>query len=276
MDRPMTDAPELASLPDRFTDQSYWDDYWHLHTTELPTEIARSPRTQQVNAILDVFENFLPPEPTKRVLEIGGAPGRYLAYLHRRFGYRVSVLDFSHEGCSLARHNFALLGIPAAVHEGDLLDPDLDIGQFDIVYSLGLIEHFADLERVVSAHAKLVKPGGTLILGVPNLLGINHWFMKRLGPRRLAVHNTEVMPLERWDAFEKNLGLERCFRGFIGGFEPGVFAVLERRTPSSLALYGVARLLQETVGMHFRALRRLNHPKLSGYLIGVWHVPTPP
>lgn len=270
-------TPSTTSTdPGRFTTEAYWDEYWGVHDVPLPAEIERDPRQLQVNAILDVFDRWLEPDAGKSALEIGGAPGRYLAYIHRRSGYSCTVLDSSPDGCRLARRNFQALDIPATVHRGDLLDRALDIGRFDLVYSLGLIEHFVDLEEVVAAHARFVEPGGTLILGVPNLLGVNHWFMKRLGPDRLAVHNTEAMPLERWDAFEGALGLERRFRGFVGGFEPGVFAVLERRTPSTIALFAVARLLQLTVGSHLPALRRFNHPKLSGYLMGVYRVPSPP
>jgi SAM-dependent methyltransferase len=260
----------------RFTDESYWDEYWRRHVAELPAVVARRPRTLQVNAILDVLEAHLERDPRTVALEIGGSPGRYLAYLHGRFGYRCALLDFSPVGCALARRNFELLGIPVDVHESDLFDPGLEIGSFDLVYSLGLIEHFEDLEGVAAAHARLVRPGGTLVLGVPNVLGVNHWFMKRLAPRRLSTHNTDAMLLEHWDEFEANLQLERRFRGFVGGFEPSVFSVIEERTPANLPIWALAQLLERTVGHRFARLRRFNHPKLSGYLLGVWRVPMPP
>jgi SAM-dependent methyltransferase len=255
---------------ERFTDEPYWNEYWER--TELPREVTRGPRTLQSNAILDVFDGHLAPDPAHGALEVGGAPGQFLVYLHRRFGYRCSVLDFSARGCALARRNFELLGIPVDVHENDLLEPGLDIGRFDVVYSLGLIEHFTDLTGVVGAHARLVEPGGTLIIGAPNIVGANQWFMKRLGPDRLAVHNPDCLRLERWDDFERELGLERRYRGYIGGFEPGVFAVLERRTPASLPLWALTFGLVHSVGRHFPSLRRFNPPWLSGYLIGVYTV----
>jgi SAM-dependent methyltransferase len=272
----MNDQAPSAELTGRFTDEAYWDEYWRERGGQLPAVIERDPRSFQVNAILDVFDTYASAEEGGVALEIGGSPGRYLAYLHRRFDCGCALLDISSYGCSLARKNFELLGIPGRVYEGDLLDPELDIGTFDLVYSLGLIEHFSDLEGVVAAHARLVSAGGTLVLGVPNLLGVNHWFMKRLGPQRLAVHNTEVMPLERWDAFESRFGLDRQFRGFVGGFDPGVFCYVEERTLARLPIRMVAEVLMRTFGTHWPRLRRFNHPKLSGYLMGVWRVPRPP
>jgi SAM-dependent methyltransferase len=275
MTRPVADPATPPTPPERFTDESYWDEYWEGRALQLPARVVRKRERMQVNALLDVFDRHLEPGRDELALEIGGAPGQYLAYLHGQFGYRCAILDFSHRGCELARRNFELLNIPADVYERDLLDPMLDIGPFDVVYSLGLIEHFADIESVVAAHARLVRPGGTLIVGVPNVQGVNQWFMKRLGPNRLAAHNPAAMELARWDTFEATLGLERQFRGYIGGFEPGVFAVLEGRNPRQLALFALTRLLIRTVGTHFPGLRRFNHPKLSGYLIGVWKVPAP-
>jgi hypothetical protein len=78
---------------------------------------------------------------------------------------------------------------------------------------------------------------------------------------------------ESWAAFEGDLGLERRFLGFVGGFEPSVFAVLEPDGHYRTALYKVARVLVRTVGTHLPALRRVNHSNLSGYLMGVWRVP---
>ena len=183
------------------------------------------------------------------------------------------MLDFSPEGCALARRNFELLGIPLAVHQRDLLEPGLDVGPFDVVYSLGLIEHFTDLTGVVRAHARLVRPGGTLVLGAPNITGIYRWFMRRLGPSRLAWHNPDCLRIERWDEFERDAALERRFRGYIGGFEPAVFTVLDEGRPEWSPLWLFARLLTGTLGGHLPRLRRLNAPWLSGYLIGVYRVP---
>ena len=156
-----------------------------------------------MNAILDVFDAHLARDPTKSALEVGGGLGRYLAYVGRSSGYRCAVLDFSPEGCELARRNFEHLGMPLEVHQRDLFDPADDLERFDLVYSLGLIEHFTDLTGVVAAHARLVRPGGTLILGAPNVVGVNRWFMERLAPERMAVHNADCLRIERWDEFEQ-------------------------------------------------------------------------
>ena len=120
--------------------------------------------------------------------EIGGAPGQYLAYVHRSLGYRVTCVDFSATGCAKTVENFRLLGIPGDVIQADITTDAADLPAFDVVYSLGLIEHFADRRQIVENHARLVRPGGYLVLGVPNFRGLTGWFMRTLAPSTYATH----------------------------------------------------------------------------------------
>lgn len=45
--------------------------------------------------------------------------------------------------------------------------PFLD-ASFDVIYSMGTIEHFEETERAVEEMARVLKPGGRAIVGVPN------------------------------------------------------------------------------------------------------------
>jgi 2-polyprenyl-3-methyl-5-hydroxy-6-metoxy-1,4-benzoquinol methylase len=253
------------------TDDLYWNEYWSDFT--LPAEITPG-QSLLVREITRLFDRYLPRKPGLRALEIGGAPGQYLAYLHRTFGYDVTVLDRSATGCEKARENFRLLGINGAVEHGDLFDDEADLGRFDVVYSLGLIEHFTDPLPVVTAHLRLLEPGGTLVLSCPNFLGINGSLVRRLSPALLDTLDVDTMRLESWRRFERDLGLEVLFRGHIGGFEPGLFWRLEgtRRTNRvlSLSLKALRRITDLRLA---RPLRRLNSPRWSPYLFGVYRLP---
>ena len=193
-----------ATRPAPLTDQSYWDDYWN--SLSLPRECTRQPRSFYQNAILDVFDRHLPTNPSLSIAEVGGAPGQYLAYMHKHFGYRVTCVDFSATGCQKTTENFRLLGIPGDVIQADIFADDATLPLFDVVYSLGLIEHFADRTPIVERHVSLLKPGGYLVLGVPNFRGVNGWFMRSLGPDVYAAHDIEAMDLRGWRTFEERPG----------------------------------------------------------------------
>jgi SAM-dependent methyltransferase len=257
---------------ERLTQEADWDRYWS--DVELPAEVRRESAGPYLSRILDVFDRYLPGDPERSALEIGGAPGQYLAYVHRRFGYACGCLDYSRIGCEKARENFELLGIPLTVHQADLFDDALNIGSFDIVFSLGLVEHFEDLLETVARHVDLVTPGGMLLIGCPNFQGLARAFMKRLSPELLASHNLESMNLRRWDRFERELRLERIFRGYVGGFEPGLLRGREPPQAARLRAWDAAvSVLDVTLGRRLSPTRRIDTRWTSGYATGVYRRP---
>ena len=171
------------------------------------------------------------------------------------------------------RRNFELLGLPGEVTQGDVLDDALTLRTHDVVYSLGLIEHFEDFGAVARRHLRLLKPGGTLMLGVPNLRGINHWFRRRLAPRSLREHNLDAMDLDGWTPFENAERLEVVFKGYIGGLEPSVLSRCEAKTPRNLPARRMAKLLDVLLRKRCRFLRRFNSPRFSAYALGVYRKP---
>jgi len=249
------------------TETEQWDAYWS--SIDLPSVVDPA-RGLQREAILAVFREAVSGWSGRSCVEVGGAPGQYLAYLHRELGLEVTCLDYSPVGCEATRENFRLLGIEGNVICADFLAPDAELPTFDVVYSLGFVEHFEDLTGVVERHLALLRPGGRLILGVPNFLGVNGWFMRRLAPELLAGHHLPSMELSRWDEFAEPLGLRTLFREYVGGFEAGTFRQREGEGVGRKALYAVASGLDVALRRRPRWLRRFNAPWLSGYAMGVF------
>jgi SAM-dependent methyltransferase len=256
------------------TDTDFWDEYWSK--VSLPVEV-RHGQTLYLDEILNVFDRFLPHTEGASVLEIGGAPGQYVAYVCQGTGADPHVLDVSPIGCHMTSENFRLLGISGAVHLGDMFDDTLSLSlpKFDIVFSLGLMEHFSDLEGVVERHLRLLKPGGILMLGCPNFLGVNGIFLRRMMPDLYSVHNMVNMDLRRWRRFEKKFGLIPAFRGYVGGFEPRLFARTEHMTSRShQTVARASRYLARTLNKKPLAFqRKFNSRYWSGYVLGVYTYP---
>lgn len=251
------------------TDESFWDDYWS--SVRLPLQVDKSSGFL-IARITDVFDRFLHGGGPLSVLEIGGAPGQYAAYVCNALGHAVTVLDNSPLGCAKARENFDLLGIRGDVIEGDLFQPP-ELPPFDAVFSLGLIEHFRDVTGVVRAHLDLLKPGGLLLLGAPNLVGINRFLLRRLSPSFLSAHRPEATHPSTWDAFEDELRLERLFREYLGGFDPAVFWRCESRRLSDRVLHQALRYLGRGLDQPgLRLLREPNGRYWSAYLMGVYRL----
>jgi SAM-dependent methyltransferase len=253
------------------TQREFWENYWERWS--LPAEIRESKQDLYQNEILRVFDSYLPRDNGLSILEIGGAPGQYLVYMHKRFGYEVCCLDYSDVGCKKTKENFDLLHISGRVYQADIFSEELTFPQFDIVYSLGFIEHFSDLDTVIEKHLKFLKPGGILLINTPNFLGINHFFWKRLCPKLFSAHNLAAMDIRNWMSFADKFELEVLFKGYVGGFEPGVFLRCKDKSLLNNVLRKILFALHLLFSSHFKILRRINSRHTSGCAIGIYRKP---
>lgn len=257
--------------PNEFIEKQYWENYWKA-SDSWAKEVTRTTRGLSINSILDVFDKYLPVNENFHILEIGGAPGQYLIYMARKFKYHLHSLDYSKIGNEKTLQNLRLANIEVKVYERDLFSENFnkDLPHFDIVYSLGFIEHFENLTEVVRKHLDLLKPEGTLLLGVPNLGGIYRWFLQRTAPQHLAIHNLNSMKIRNWDKFEKELNLVAVFKGYVSGFEPLVMYKLENHDRMAHSLNFVVRNLARVFSYRLNSLRKFNSRYWSGYLIGIY------
>lgn len=253
-------------------ERKYWNNYWN--SKSLPVEIRKTKNSLYLNEILNIFDGYLPKNNHLSILEIGGAPGQYLAYMHNNFGYDIHCLDYSDIGCRKTEENFKLLNIQGKVYQEDLFSEFLPLPQFDIVYSLGFVEHFSDLKTAIHKHLNLLKPGGILLVGVPNFLGINHFFLKRLAPELLSKHNLLTMDITNWKSFEDKFNLKPLFRGYVGGFEPRIFKRCENKNILNGILKMVVKILDISFHRHFKILRKYNARYISGYAMGIYKKPS--
>lgn len=104
----------------------------------------------------------------KDVLDAGCGTGRH-AYFAARYGARqVVAMDLSE--AVVTAHRVLQLFPNVAVVQGDLLRPPLrgpgDGGGFDVIYSIGVLHHLPDPREGFLTLARLLRPGGTLIVWV--------------------------------------------------------------------------------------------------------------
>lgn len=199
------------SGPD-LTEKSYWDQYYE--TADL-ADLAVSDDTMDFR---DVFERHLEHDRSRSVLEIGCANGKYLGYLHRRYGYEPHGVDFS-EGIRLTGARFATAGLaPPTLHQADLFT--WSPGRlYDLVCSFGFAEHFDDFPLTMRRHADLVAPGGLMIVTMPHFHHLQyplHWLLDRDNLRR---HNVSSMRRSAVRAAMAPLPFDVLELAYYGTFE---------------------------------------------------------
>lgn len=91
--------------------------------------------------------------------------------------------------------------------EADFLKFQTD-KRYDIVFSLGFIEHFQDTKDIIARHTELLAENGQLLIILPNLRGINGAIQYLFDRANLRIHNLNSMIPARLEQICKELGLK--------------------------------------------------------------------
>ena len=121
----------------------------------------------------------------KDVLEAGcgiGTDGIRFA----RNGARYFGVDFAADAVALARSRFELEEREGTFVQADILELPFEDESFDLVYSHGVIHHFADTQRAVDEFYRVLRPGGHALVMVYHRNSLNYWFTIMVLRRALA------------------------------------------------------------------------------------------
>ena len=164
------------------------------------------------------------------MLEIGCGRSMWLPFIAREFGCTVTGVDIEPYAAELARANLAGAGVGGEVLCRDAFDgagnQDL-AGSFDLIYSMGVMEHFDDASERLATLAGYLKPGGRILTTVPNMQGVN-WLLQRLASlERLNMH--VVYDTRRLAEIHARAGLASVAAGYVGFYE-GFLSATEAKT----------------------------------------------
>ncbi len=171
----------------------YWEGIW-ASVQQLPQPV--DPRIKGLNNYVDrhlhsLFKEAFGDMGTegKRFLEIGCGNSAWLPYFAKEYGFDVSGLDYSNSGCRNAKEILKRAGVVGDVVQGSLFEPRDDMrDMYDVVFSLGLVEHFTDTAACLRACSAFARPGGLMITTIPNMTGIPGALQKYLGREIYDVH----------------------------------------------------------------------------------------
>ena len=118
--------------------------------------------------------------PAEAFLDAGCGDGRYLAALAAELPERVAGVDISERILETARQQTA-----AELRQSNLESLPFADGAFDLVLCTQVIEHVLEAERGVAELARVLRPGGTLVISTDNAR--NHITRVLNAPRTAAV-----------------------------------------------------------------------------------------
>lgn len=192
-------------MKNNITDEHYWEGYWaNYQYGNIPRKV--------------VFEKFMPRlKQGKSFIEIGGFPGTLAAFFYNRGIKDVTVLDF-HMNEEIVRKFETANNLPKNTIQciqTDFFKFSSD-KKYDIVLSLGFIEHFQDTKDVIERHVHLLSSTGQLLILIPNFLGLNGKMQKLFDKENLEAHNLQSMEIPYLKNIMQHFGLKDIEIDYLG------------------------------------------------------------
>lgn len=193
----------------------------------------------------------------RRVLDAGAGEGFGAALIRERTRATITALDYAGDASVHAHRHYDLAAV-----RGNLVAMPFGDGTFDAIVSLQTIEHLWDQGAFVAECARVLRPGGLLVLTTPNRLTFpsgNLFHTRELDPgelselvagpfgveHRLGIHHgprlagTRIVP-DQLDAAPHEWPDELI--GLVAGVTGDDFVISADDLENSLDLYFVARL----------------------------------
>lgn len=143
-----------------------------------------------------------------RVADVGCGAGLVSEQLARA-GAEVFAIDAAERNIAIARHHAHEHGVSGIRYEASLPEHlgDEHAAAYDTVLTLEVVEHVADLRKFLAATARLVRPGGILIVGTLNRTA-KSFALGIVG----AEYVLRLLPVgtHAWDKFVKPTELDDC------------------------------------------------------------------
>ncbi len=167
----------------KLSDKQFWDEVW---INEKRATAGDIPENYLFNPLL---RKYLPQGGT--FLEIGSAPGTFLANFAKHFQYRVSGIDYS--SVPIIKETLEHYGIADYdLYEADFTEFETD-KKFDVVASFGFVEHFVEYDAIIAKQASFVDDNGYLVVELPNIRYFNYLLFRMFNPELLKIHNYQIM-----------------------------------------------------------------------------------
>ncbi len=117
---------------------------------------------REIRRCLDYMESNLPPDSAKSLLEIGAGNCLFLATARKR-GWEIAGIESSSENVALASKKYSI-----SLRHGLFEQSEWKKESFNAVVMMDVLEHRYDPKEFLSHVVPLIKPGGMLLITVPN------------------------------------------------------------------------------------------------------------
>lgn len=146
-----------------------FDENWRRRPESFYNHFSTKPSNQIQFAFKNHYEIFnkliFNKKKVYEVLEVGCGRGS-LSSFFAHSGHKCTLLDISSEVIEIAKKIFKQNNHNANFVIGDVENINFKDNSYDVVFSIGLMEHFKKIEKSIQEQLRVLRPGGTLFLYV--------------------------------------------------------------------------------------------------------------
>ena len=130
--------------------------HWTRGVIENQIQLAFRNHWTLFNELMDAERNY---NGGKRALEIGCGRGSLSCYFSDA-GFDCNLIDLSENVLDIAQSIFEKNDLDATFTVGDANNLDVPDKSYDVIYSIGLLEHFEDIEKPLKEQIRVLDDGG--------------------------------------------------------------------------------------------------------------------
>lgn len=197
------------------TDEFIWEEQWKRASHQTEKLVSLGAFGEKA---LNSFGKWINVDD-QLILEAGSGTGRFCLALAEQYPEsEVIGLDNSMAAVDIGEKGALQKGIRnASFEEGDIFDLPFSGNTFDVAFNEGVIEHFLNYRDAVDEMVRVTKPGGKVIISVPNWYCFPHTIYKRLKGDRYQYGYEKSFRTKELVAVFKELGLTDIE---VSGFDP--------------------------------------------------------
>jgi len=136
-----------------------WDREWKIYSRKP----FFKPNLKVITVICQTFSNKLKGE---KILELGAGSGCDIVSLAKK-GAEAYAIDFSLQSIKTINYWSKRMRVKITAKRADIKKIPFPNNYFNMVYSVGLMEHFKNYLSLIKEQIRVIKPGGFLLVDVP-------------------------------------------------------------------------------------------------------------
>jgi 2-polyprenyl-3-methyl-5-hydroxy-6-metoxy-1,4-benzoquinol methylase len=146
----------ICPLPDGFSARNHYDSSYYC-------DWERSQKKTRIKLWNKRLKDMMKYASIGKLLDVGAGTGLFLSTA-KEHGFEVYGTEISPDACKISKDTYGI-----ELFDGELAEANFPGGTFDVVTIWHVLEHLPDPMKMMKEIRRILKPGGMLVIALPNL-----------------------------------------------------------------------------------------------------------